>query len=120
MAAKKINKLTPRQRRKIRVRKKIIGTEANPRLCVFRSNKYIYAQVISDNPSKVICSANSKELVKDGCASNKEAAAIVGKKIAEAATEKKIEKVVFDRNGYLFHGRVEALANAARESGLKF
>ena len=104
-----------------RVRSKIMGNEMAPRLNVFRSNKEIYAQIINDETKTTLCSASSldKDLnIKNG--GNVEAAKLVGKKIAEEAKKANITKVVFDRGGYLYHGRVEALANAARENGLEF
>ncbi len=104
-----------------RIRSKIMGTAEVPRLCVFRSNTGIYAQIIDDEEKTTLCSASSldKDLkIKNG--SNIEAAKVVGEAIAKKATKEKIKKVVFDRGGYLYHGRVEALANAARENGLEF
>ena len=104
-----------------RVRSKIMGNEMAPRLNVFRSNKEIYAQIINDETKTTLCSASSldKDLnIKNG--GNVEAAKLVGKKIAEEAKKANIAKVVFDRGGYLYHGRVEALANAAHENGLEF
>ena len=104
-----------------RVRSKIAGTSEIPRLCVFRSNTGIYAQIIDDETKSTIVAASSldKDLkIKNG--SNVEAAKIVGKAIADNAKKAKITKVVFDRGGYLYHGRVEALAEAARENGLEF
>ena len=119
-----INKVSRNQMRVMRharVRSKISGTPELPRLCVFRSNKEIYAQIIDDETRTTLVSASSldKEL-KLSNGSNVEAAKVVGKAIAEKATKAKITKVVFDRGGYLYHGRVEALANAARENGLEF
>ena len=104
-----------------RVRADISGTSAIPRLCVFRSNKEIYAQIIDDETRTTLVSASSldKEKKKKN-GSNVEAAKAVGKLVAEKAKKAKITKVVFDRGGYLYHGRVEALANAARENGLEF
>ena len=108
-----------RIRRHIRVRKNISGTSEAPRLCVFRSNKAIYAQVIDDTKGITLVSSSSLELkLKNG--GNIEAASKVGKDIAEKCKKAKITKVVFDRGGYLYHGRVQALAEAARENGLKF
>ena len=119
----KIDKNAIRRRKHVRVRKKITGTAARPRLCVFRSNTNIYAQIIDDEAGKTLVSASTldkevKASIENG--SNKEGAAAVGKKIAERALAANIEEVVFDRGGYIFHGRVEALAEAAREAGLKF
>lgn len=104
-----------------RIRSTIQGTSTTPRLCVFRSNKEIYAQIIDDETRTTLVSASSldKELKLEN-GSNVEAAKAVGKSVAEKAKQAKITKVVFDRGGYLYHGRVEALANAARENGLEF
>jgi large subunit ribosomal protein L18 len=120
--AKTSKKLLTRQRRKYHIRKRIVGTVDRPRVSVFRSSKHIYAQLIideSDNGSVTIASAssNSKELgLKNG--GNVEAAAKVGQRIVEIAKEKNINNVVFDRNGFLYHGRVKALAQAMRQAGL--
>lgn len=117
-------RLIARKQRQSRVRKKISGTGERPRLAIFRSAKHIYAQVIDDETSTTIVSAGTtekeiKESIK-GYTGNKEAASVVGKKVAERLLEKSITSVVFDRGGFLYHGRVQALAEAARESGLKF
>ena len=103
-----------------RVRGKISGTAERPRLCVFRSEKNIYAQVIDDVAGKTLVSASSVEKDFEGTGSNKEAAHKVGKLVAERAVKAGIEEVVFDRGGYIYHGRVQALAEGAREGGLKF
>ena len=104
-----------------RIRKNLMGTCAVPRLSVFRSNKAIYAQIIDDETRTTIVSASSLDKdLKLTKGHDIEAAKVVGKKIAEKAKEANITKVVFDRGGYLYHGRVEALANAARENGLEF
>lgn len=105
--------------RHARVRRKISGTALCPRLNVFRSNKHIYAQLIDDVAGVTLASASSKLDVKEN-GTKIEDAAVVGKVIAERAKEKGLEKVVFDRGGYLYHGRVQALAEAARENGLDF
>ena len=115
---KKESRNVARLRRHARVRKTISGTQEQPRLNVFRSNKEIYAQVIDDVNGITLASSSSKMLGING--GNIEGAAAVGKDIAEKCKKAKIEKVVFDRGGYLYHGRVEALANAARENGLEF
>lgn len=107
-----------RLRRHKRVRKAISGTPACPRLCVFRSLKNIYAQIIDDVAGSTLVSASSLEL--EGNGGNKEAAKAVGELIAKKALEKGIENVVFDRGGYIYHGRVQELADGAREAGLKF
>ena len=110
-----------REMRHARIRKQLPGTEAAPRLSVFRSNTGIYAQIIDDDNKKTLVSASSldKDLkLKNG--SNIEAASKVGESIAKKAKEAGITKVVFDRGGYLYHGRVKALADAARSNGLEF
>lgn len=112
-----------RIRKHLRVRKKISGTPECPRLCVFRSNTNIYAQVIDDTNGVTLVSASSLDKdVKSASANggNIEAAASVGKLVAERALAKDVKEVVFDRSGYLYHGRVAALAEAAREAGLSF
>ena len=117
-----INKVSRNQMRVMRhrrVRSKISGTPELPRLCVFRSNKNISCQIIDDVNGVTLASASSLTL-KLANGGNIDAATAVGKAIAEAAKKAKITKVVFDRGGYLYHGRVEALANAARENGLEF
>lgn len=116
--AKTHPKAAARLRRKKHIRKTIVGTSERPRLTVFRSAKHIYAQVIDDSCHRTLASASSLKV--DAGAGNREGAAAVGKMIAEAAKEAGITSVVFDRNGYLYHGRVAALADAARENGLSF
>ena len=117
---KQIDKNEARLRRHRRVRNKISGTAARPRLDVFRSAKHIYAQIIDDVNGVTLCAASSVEKAFTGNGGNKEAAHAVGKLIAERAAEKGITDVVFDRGGYVYHGRVKALAEGAREGGLKF
>jgi len=113
-----------REKRKRRVRKKVRGTSECPRLSVFRSTKNIYAQIIDDTGSKTLVDASSlskgvaEDIKKKG--GNKEGAVLMGKLIAERALKSGIKKVVFDRNGFLYHGRIKALAEAAREGGLEF
>jgi large subunit ribosomal protein L18 len=103
------------------IRKKILGTQEQPRLSVFRSNKDIYAQVIDDLSGKTLVSVSSNGKDLNGSKGTKvELAQLVGKKIAEKALSAGVENVVFDRNGYLYHGRVKALAEGVREGGLKF
>ena len=110
---------TARLRRHVRVRKTISGTKECPRLNVFRSNNGIYAQVIDDVTGTTLASSSNLELkIKNG--GNVEAAKAVGKDVAEKCKKLKISKVVFDRGGYQYHGRVSALADAAREAGLEF
>lgn len=116
---KKEDKNIARARRHARVRKNVFGTENRPRLNVFRSNAEIYAQIIDDETGTTLASSSSIALkIKNG--GNIEGAALVGADIAKKALEKNIKNVVFDRGGYQYHGRVEALANAARENGLEF
>jgi large subunit ribosomal protein L18 len=116
-----ITKIQRRKRIKMRIRKRLTGTTATPRLSVFRSNKEIYAQVIDDLKGVTITTASSREKGVAGAKENKtEQAKKVGAAIAKKATEAGISAVVFDRGGYLYHGRVKALADAAREAGLKF
>lgn len=103
-----------------RVRGKISGTPERPRLNVFRSNKHIYAQLIDDVNGVTLAAASTMDKGFEGIGGNKDAARKVGQTIAERAKEKNIETVVFDRGGYLYHGRVKELADGARESGLKF
>ncbi len=116
---KKESKNVSRQKRHNKIRNKIIGTKETPRLNVFRSNAHIFAQIIDDEKGVTLASSSSVELkIKNG--NNSEGAALVGKDIAEKAKKAKITKVVFDRGGYLYHGRVAALAEAARANGLEF
>lgn len=114
-----------RHRRHKRVRAKVFGTAKIPRLCVFRSSKHIYTQIIDDEKNRVITSADdgkltSKKTRKDKLRGKTAVAFQVGKRVAENASAKKVKKVVFDRGGYRYHGRVKALAEGAREGGLKF
>jgi len=109
-----------RKKRHARVRSKISGTPQRPRLNVFRSNKNIYAQIIDDVAGVTLVSASTQEKDFEGVGSNVEAATKIGETIAKRAAEKNITAVVFDRGGYLYHGRVKALAEAARENGLEF
>jgi large subunit ribosomal protein L18 len=112
--------LTGRARRKKRIRKKIFGASERPRLTIFRSLRHIYAQIIDDTQGRTLVSASTQEKGLGTAGANKANATEVGKRLAERATTAKIETVVFDRNGYLFHGCVKALADAAREKGLRF
>ena len=116
----KVNKNAMRLKRHVRVRGKISGTPECPRLNVFRSNANIYAQLIDDVNGVTLVSANTLEKNFEGAAGNCEAAKKVGALVAERAKAKGIEEVVFDRGGYIYHGRVAALAEGAREAGLKF
>ena len=116
----KVNKNAMRLKRHIRVRGKVSGTPECPRLNVFRSNANIYAQIIDDVNGVTLVSANTLEKEFEGATGNVEAAKKVGAVLAERAKAKGIETVVFDRGGYIYHGRVAALAEGAREAGLKF
>lgn len=118
----KMTKEQARHRRKLRIRKKVNGTENKPRLVVFRSNVHIYAQLVDDETGCTLVSSSTLTMTRAGTAvrANREGAASVGKDIAEKAKAKNILAVVFDRNGYLYHGRIKALADGAREGGLKF
>ena len=111
------------KRKHARVRKKISGTAERPRLCVYRSTKHIYAQIIDDQSGRTLVAASTLDEAlkgKVGYTGNKSAAREVGKLIGEKAIEKGIKNVVFDRGGYLYHGRVQELAEGAREAGLEF
>jgi len=120
-----VKKLFQRERRKRRVRKNVSGTIDRPRLSVFRSHKNIYAQIIDDSQGQTLVSASTMDKpvrteLPNGLGCNKKAAAVVGAALAAKAMEKGIKKVVFDRNGYPFHGRIKDLAEAARKAGLQF
>jgi large subunit ribosomal protein L18 len=119
---RKISKNEIRTRIHTRIRKKMKGTTERPRLAIFRSVAHIYAQVIDDTKGVTLVAANSNEGEKGKKASggNVEAAREIGKRVAERAKEQGIRQVVFDRGGYIYHGRVKALADAAREAGLEF
>ena len=117
---KKVSKSVSRETRQKRVRATVKGTSARPRLSVFRSLNNIYAQIIDDEKQVTLVAASTLDKDVKTKASNVEAAKEVGTLIAKKALENKIETVVFDRNGYLYHGKVKALAEAAREAGLKF
>jgi large subunit ribosomal protein L18 len=122
-AVRKLSRNAHRERVHERVRQRVVGTIERPRLCVYRSLGHIYAQVIDDHGGRTLASASSldkqtRAQIKGG--GNIAAAKIVGKTVAERSLAAGIQQVVFDRGGYMYHGRVEALANAAREAGLKF
>lgn len=118
----KKTKQAARLSRKVRIRKKISGTASRPRLVVYRSNLHVYAQLVNDETGQTLVASSSLALAKGGEAlkPNMETAAKVGRDVAAKAKEKAIESVVFDRNGYLYHGCVKALAEGAREGGLQF
>ena len=109
-----------RLRRHSRVRKKIYGTAARPRLAVFRSNKHLTVQVIDDDAGRTLAAASTTESAHDGSGATVAAAGRIGQLIAERALAADVKQVVFDRGGYLYHGRVAAIASAAREAGLEF
>ncbi len=111
------DKTIGRLKNRMRIRKKVSGTVERPRLAVFKSTKNMYAQLIDDISGKTLASASTLKVSGNG---NKEVAKAVGKEIADKAATLKIEKVVFDRSGYVYHGRVQAIADGAREAGLKF
>ncbi len=118
---KKTNSNKKRQKRQLRIRKNISGTPESPRLNVYRSLNHIYAQIIDDVAGKTLVSASTLDKdISVSSTGNKEAAREVGKSLAQKAKDKGIESVVFDRAGYLYHGRVKELADGAREGGLKF
>ena len=122
MSTSSKDKQTARARRHYRVRKKVAGTAERPRLAVFRSNKHISAQVIDDRTGRTMASASTveKDLRQGGGTGNKTAATTVGRMVAERAKAAGVSRVVFDRGGFLYHGRVSAVAEAAREAGLEF
>ena len=109
-----------RKRRHKKIRVRILGTKERPRLCVFRSQNHIYAQLIDDDNAKILMSASDIDINSGKKSAKSEKAKEVGKLIAKKALEKKIDKVIFDRAGFVFHGRIKSLADGAREGGLKF
>ena len=115
-----INRKAIRAKVRRRIRRKVSGTASRPRLAVYFSNRHVYAQIIDDVNGVTLASASSLDKAIEGYGGNVTAASAVGKLIAERALAKGIENVVFDRGGYLYHGRVQALAEGAREGGLKF
>jgi len=121
----KPSRAAARKKRHYKMRRNLSGTAARPRLTVFKSNKYIYAQLIDDVQGHTIASVSTldKTFIKDnslGSASNLEAAKAVGTHVAKKALDKGIDTIVFDRSGYIYHGKLQVLADAAREAGLKF
>ena len=117
---KKVDKKASRAKRHLRVRKKVFGTSERPRLSVYRSEKNIYAQIIDDVNAITLVSASSLDKDFSAKGGNKEGAKLIGEALAKKALEKGVNEVVFDRGGYVYHGRVQQLAEAAREAGLKF
>lgn len=116
----KENRSEARVRRHLRIRKKVSGTAERPRLSIYRSEKNIYAQLIDDVTKVTLVSASSLDKEFEGLGSNKEAAKKVGELVGKKALDKGIRSVVFDRGGYIYHGRIQVLAEAAREAGLEF
>lgn len=116
----KLSREEARKKRKMRIRKKVNGTAERPRLVVFRSSKHIYAQIIDDLAGATLASASTLSLEGDNIRLTVENAKLVGKKVAEEAIKKSITSVVFDRNGFVYHGRIKAVADGAREGGLNF
>lgn len=114
------DKAKSRAKKKVRIRKKVYGSEDRPRLNVFRSSRHIYAQVVDDSNGKTIVEASTLTIKLEGSTSSKAAAKAVGVELAKRAKEKSIASVVFDRNGFRFHGRIQSLADGAREGGLSF
>lgn len=118
LGKKTADKVNKRTKNRARVRKKVQGTEARPRLAVFRSTKHTYAQLIDDEAGKVLAAASTKS--ESQSKKNVDASKAVGTALAKKAMEKNIKNVVFDRSGYVYHGRVKAVADGAREGGLEF
>jgi large subunit ribosomal protein L18 len=116
----KLSRDEARIKRKTRIRKKVNGTAERPRLVVFRSNKHIYAQIIDDLAGATLASASTLALEGENIRLTIDNAKLVGKKVAEEAIKKSITSVVFDRNGFVYHGRIKAVADGAREGGLNF
>ncbi|HSO49512.1 MAG TPA: 50S ribosomal protein L18 [Acidimicrobiia bacterium] len=114
------NRLEARRRRHVRVRKAVVGTSERPRLAVFRSNRYLYAQVIDDKTGRTLAAASSQEASLRSKTLSVETATEIGKLVAERAKSAGVGAVVFDRGGFTYHGRIKALADAARASGLEF
>lgn len=117
---KSANKLKSRAKKHVRIRKKVFGSDERPRLNVFRSAKHIYAQIVDDATGKTLVEASTMSVDVTASKGSRAAATSIGQEIAKRAIGKNIKDVVFDRGGYLYHGRIKALADAAREAGLKF
>ena len=111
-------KTVARERRQARVRRRVLGTDQRPRLCVFRSNRHIYVQVISDESGRTIVAVSTLGIEGEGTG-NKAAARKIGERVAQLCQERNISRVVFDRNGFLYHGRVKEVADGARAAGLQ-
>ncbi len=114
------SKVVARKKNKARIRKRVSGTAERPRMAVFRSGRYVYAQLIDDVSGKTLMATSSLGLSLDGSKKSKDAAKAVGMDLAKKALEKDIKNIVFDRSGYVYHGRVKAVAEGAREAGLIF
>lgn len=114
------NKVVKRLKNKARIRKKVYGTEERPRLAVFRSGRHIYAQLIDDAAGKTLAEASTLTTKVEGSTKSTDAAKAIGAALGQKASEKNVKSVVFDRSGYLYHGRIKALAEGAREAGLNF
>lgn len=117
---KSSDKVKSRMKKRVRIRKKVFGTPERPRLSVFRSGRHMYAQIVDDTSGKTLVSASTRSLEGIKSSSSVAAAKTVGAEIAKLAKGKNISDIVFDRSGYLYHGRVKAVADAAREAGIKF
>lgn len=115
-----MGKIEARLKRKKRIRGKIFGTKSRPRVSIFRSNKYIYAQFVNDEEAKTLLSLSSKNVRADSKMSKVQVATVVGEELAKKAKTKKIKRIVFDRGGYRYHGRVKALAESLRKGGMEF
>ena len=115
-----VDKLNRKKRRKLRIRKKIYGTPDRPRVTVYKSNRFTYLQAIDDEAGRTLANASNKEKDLSDIKNNAESLSRLGTVFGERMKEKKIESVVFDRNGYLFHGRVKAIADAIRKTGIQF
>ena len=111
------NKVIARKKNKVRIRKKIAGTEERPRLCIYRSGRHMYAQIVNDQTGVTVAAASTLKSTKG---SNIDAAKSIGAEVAKKAIEKNVKSVVFDRSGYVYHGRVKAVADGAREAGINF
>ncbi len=109
-----------RLKKKVRIRKKVFGTSECPRLTVFRSTRHIYAQIVDDSTGSTLAEASTKTAKVSGSTGSRDAAKAIGLELAKRAKDKKVTKVVFDRNGFQYHGRIQSLADGAREGGLGF
>lgn len=117
---KSAKKVKARLKKRVRIRKKVFGTPERPRLSVYRSSKHMYAQIVDDTAGKTLVATSTRTIEGIKSTSSVDAAKAVGVQIAKLAKEKNINNIVFDRSGYLYHGRIQAVADAAREAGIKF